>query len=166
MISPELIRRYPFFAGLDHGQIDLLAQVAQERSVDEGHRFFREGDVLDAFYLLVEGSVAIVMEVPDREAAGEDVAGQLTGEMKTKDIVVSGIGTGDVFGWSCLVAPHEASAGAVAKTECRVVAFDGGQLAKAFEDDWRLGYLMSQKAANVMRDRLRDMRIESLSSLT
>jgi CRP-like cAMP-binding protein len=164
VVSPELIRRYPFFAGLDLDQINTLAQAATERSVDEGHRFFREGDQLDEFYLLVEGSVAVVMEVPDREVAMQDISGQITGEMQMKDIVVSGVGTGDIFGWSCLVPPYQASAGAVATTPCRVVAFDGRKLLEAFDDDCRFGYVMTQRVTTVMRERLRDMRIESLST--
>ncbi len=29
MVSPELIRRYPFFAGLDYHQIVMLVKIAQ-----------------------------------------------------------------------------------------------------------------------------------------
>jgi hypothetical protein len=37
MVSPELIRRYPFFAGLDYDQLVKLAKVAQEYKVEAGH---------------------------------------------------------------------------------------------------------------------------------
>lgn len=163
MVSPELIRRYPFFAGLDLGQIELLARSAEEVSVDEGHRFFREGDELENFYLMIKGSADVVMEVPDRERSGADISGQLTGDLATTDVAVSSVGSGDVFGWSGLVPPHAASAGAVASRPCTVAQFDCRELNQAFTTDCQLGYLMTQRAANVMRDRLRDIRIESLS---
>ncbi len=40
MVSLELIRRYPFFAGLSYENIVALAEVADELSVSPGHYFF------------------------------------------------------------------------------------------------------------------------------
>ena len=164
MISPELIRRYPFFAGLEEDQIVSLAQVANEETVEPGHYFFHEEDELDTFYLVMEGEVAVTIEVPD-QAVEQKVSGQLTGELQTKDIVISTVGPGEVFAWSGLVPPHRSTANSKANSACRVVAFDGVQLREKFEKDCRFGYLMMQKAAQVSRGRLRDLRIESLANL-
>lgn len=167
MISPEIIRRYPFFAGLNFEQIETLARAAEEVHTEEGHYFFHEGDELHAFYLVLEGAIAVVIELPDQElAANQSVANQLTGELATKEVVVSTVGTGDIFGWSGLVAPYIATAGAKAITRCRVIQFDTKKLCKIFEEDPRFGYLMILKAAQVVRERLRDMRIESLAFIT
>jgi CRP-like cAMP-binding protein len=162
MISVELLRRYPFFAGLSHDQLATLARVANEKSVESESYFFQEGDELDCFYIVVEGSAAVVIEVPDREVE-QKLSGQLTGELKTKDVVISAVGPGEVFAWSALVPPHEAMAGVKATTPCRVIAFDAKELQTAFEDDCVFGYLMMQKVAQVVRDRLHGMRIESLA---
>ncbi len=70
MISPELIRRYPFFSGLEHEQIVALANVASEFKAETDHYFFHEGDMLDNLYLLVEGAAAIVIEVPHQKTVG------------------------------------------------------------------------------------------------
>ncbi len=163
MISPELLRRYPFFAGLSHDQIVKLAQAAKEVSADAGHYFFHEGDELEnCFFLVLEGSVAVVFEVPDPDVE-QSVANQLTGEMKTKDVVISVAGPGEVFAWSGLIPPHQATASSKATTPCRVIAFDRAKLLADFERECNFGYLMVQKVAQISRDRLRDMRIESLS---
>jgi CRP-like cAMP-binding protein len=164
MVSPELIRRYPFFAGLDYDHIVQLAKVADERSVDTEHCFFHESDDLKSAFLVLEGAVALVFEVPDQEVE-QQVSGQLTGELKTKDITVSTVGTGDAFGWSGLVPPYTATATAKAITPCKVLAFDSKNLLHTFDKDCRFGYKMAQKAAQVMRERLRDLRIESLAHL-
>jgi CRP-like cAMP-binding protein len=164
MISPELLRRYPFFAGLSHDQIVTLAKVADEVSVDTEHYFFHEGDDLTGLHLVVEGAVAIVIEVPD-QSVEQKVSGQLTGELQTSDVVISAVGPGEVFGWSALVPPHQATTSAKATTPCRVVTFNGPELLQTFEDDCRFGYVMIQKMAQVVRDRLRDLRIESLAHL-
>jgi CRP-like cAMP-binding protein len=164
MISPELLRRYPFFANLSEQQLVTLAQAASEVSVEPGHYFFRDGDELDHFYLVVEGEAAIVVEVPD-QAVEQKVSGQLTGKLQTKDVVVSTIEPAGVFGWSALVPPHKSTASGKATTASRVIVVDAVKLRPVFEEDTAFGYLMMQKAAQVTRARLRDLRIEVLSYL-
>ncbi len=165
MISPEIIRRYPFFAGLSFSQIEFLAQNAEEALEEADAYFFHDGDRLESFYLVLEGEVSIVIELPD-QTKKQTVAGQLTGDLTTKEVVVSTVGSGDVFGWSGMVEPHLATAGANAVTACRVVQFDCAALLAQFEEDCEFGFIMVQKAAQVIRDRLRDMRLESLAFLS
>ena len=164
MISPELIRRYPFSSGLSQSQIVTLAKTAAEKTVRTGQFFFHEGDELDAVYLIVDGSVGIVIEVPD-QAIQQKVSRQLTGELHTKDVVISALGPGDVFGSSAIIHPYTATGSAKATTDCRVIQFDAGQLRHIFAEDCAFGFLMMQKAAQVIRGRLRDIRIESLAYL-
>jgi CRP-like cAMP-binding protein len=162
MVSPELIRRYPFFAGLSHEHLATLAGLAEDITVGTGHVFFREDDTIDHFYLVVEGAIAVFMEIPDR-TKDQPLSGQLTGELPVHDVIVSTVGSGEVFGWAALVPPPVASGGAKAVTPCRVIAFDAARLQELFDTDCTFGYQMTQKAATVMRERLRDMRIESIT---
>ncbi len=164
MVSPEIIRRYPFFAGLDHTYIVLLAKVADEMTVDTGHYFFHEGDELDKLYLVTEGNVGIVIHIPTSEVEHK-LSEQFTGEMQTKDIVISNIGPGEIFGWSALVPPHEATTSGKATSPCKVIAFDAEELLKIFVEECDFGYIMIQKMAQVVRERLRDLRTESLSQM-
>ncbi len=164
MISPELLRRYPVFAGLTHENIVTLANAAEELTAGKEHQFFREGDQLHEMYLVVEGIVGIVMELPAKNVT-HSVANQLTNEFKTEDAVLSAVGPGEIFGWSGLVAPHETMAGAKALTPCRVVAFDCTVLTEAFKSDCEFGMIMMQKTAQVIRGRLRDLRMESLAQV-
>jgi len=162
MISPELLRRYPVFAGLSHENIVTLANCAAEISVEKEHLFFHEGDELHEMFLVLEGAVGIIMELPAK-AVTHSVANQLTNEYETEDVVLSAVGPGEVFGWSGLVAPYETMAGAKTLTPSRVVAFDCVALLEAFEADCQFGLIMMQKTAQVIRDRLRDRRMESLA---
>jgi CRP-like cAMP-binding protein len=162
MISSELVRRYPFFAGLNHDYVGTLAKLADEVSVEAGHCFFCEGDTLKKLYLVLEGAVSIVIGVPDRDEE-QSLSGQLTGKLTTKDITVSTVGTGGVFAWSALIPPHKATAGSRALTPCRVIALDCEKLRSIFEEDRNLAYLMTLKAAQIVRERLRDTRIETLA---
>jgi CRP-like cAMP-binding protein len=165
MITPELIRRYPFFAGLSEDQIRTIGKLADEEIVETGHYFFHEDDHLDRFYLALEGAIALVIELPDR-AVEHRISDQFTRKLSTTDVVISTVGPGDVFGWSGLVPPHSAIAGAKALAPARVIKIDCEALLKIFEEDYSFGYRMTQKAAQGIRERLHDLRIESLASTT
>lgn len=164
MVSPELIRRYPFFAGLKHEFLTLLAQISDEVEVATGDYFFRERERLDTFYLCMSGEVEIVLPIPAQDVE-QKVSGQLTGQLQTNDIVVSVVGPGEVFGWSALIPPHEATASARATGLCQVLAFDSEALLTEFEHNCPLALLLTQRAAQVGRDRLHNQRIEVLAHL-
>ena len=164
MVSPELIRRYPFFAGLSHEEIAVLASYGEELSVPENYFFFGEGEHIEHFYLVVQGAVGIVIWIP-RQDTVHSVSQQYTREYETEEVIVSAVGQGEIFGWSGLVPPHNTVAGAKALTSCRVISFDCPALLKAFETDCRFGYLMMEKIAQVIRERLRSLRIESLTRI-
>jgi len=163
MISPELLRRFAFFAGLSRDQITTLAGFAQECSLDADEYVFRQGEELDHFYLVLDGRVDILIGVPDR-AKKNPFSAQLTGDIDMVDVTVSSVQPGEVFGWSGLVPPHYSTASARASGDSRVVSFDCKALMEVFEKDNCFGFLMTQKIAHVIRERLRDFRVESLAS--
>ena len=113
---------------------------------------------------MLEGSVAIVIAIPDRDEV-QTLTRQLTGNLKNRDVTVSTVRPGNIFGWSALVPPHKSTAGAKAQTPCRVVFFDCEELRPLCDQDHEFGHLMAQKAAQVIRERLRDMRMESLAEV-
>jgi CRP-like cAMP-binding protein len=163
MISPELIRRYPFFGGLSNDHIVALANAGEEIAVSDGEQLFKEGDTLDAFYLLLEGEVLITMDIPDR-GKEQPVSKQLTGEkLHTREVETGVIEEGQVFAWSAIVPPYEATANGKANGGCKLIAFDAAGLREAIEQDYHLGYLLSQRAAQVLRQRMQSLRIESLA---
>jgi CRP-like cAMP-binding protein len=164
MVSPELIRRYPFFADLSPEQIVIVARAGNEISVDAGHYFFRAEEMLEHFFVVVEGQVGILINLPD-ERVSQPLSRQLTGNLITREFVVTRIEPGEVFGWSALVPPHHATSTGKSLIPSRVVVFDCKKIREAFEQDWYFGYLMTQKAAQLIRERLRDMRMEALSDL-
>lgn len=51
----------PLFAGLDDAAAEELARRLMRRTYDRGQPLFHQGDVGDSLYLIVEGSVAIVV---------------------------------------------------------------------------------------------------------
>ena len=147
MVSLEIIRRYPFFSGLNMDQIVSLAKVADEVSVPGGHYLHLEGDDLNSFYLILEGEVNVITTLPQKD----------------KEVVISTLGAGDAFGWSALVPPHSATAGAKTAIPTRLLAFDCQALLKMFDEDCHFGYTMMLKVAQLIRERLNDLRIETIA---
>lgn len=162
MVSTESLRRFPLFAGLNNDQVAILSEIAYEETAEPGHYFFREKDDLKRFYILLEGQVSIVIGVPDRDVE-QTFTMQITRNLVNKDLTVTTVGEGEMFGWSALVPPHTSTAGAKANTYCKVLAFDAEKLQQIFQEDWRFGYMMIQRAAQVIRQRLRDRRVEALA---
>lgn len=162
MISTELLKRYPFFAGLNTGQLKSLAGSAQIFEVDVGYLFFQVGDELEKFFLIDDGRAAIIMEVTN-QSVKQPLSKQLTNDLINKEVTLSTVETGEVFGWSALVPPYTSTATVKAIRSSRIVAFDCIKLRPIFKEDFQFAYLMLLKASQVIRQRMRDLRVESLS---
>src|SRR4028118_1018534 len=55
ILQTEFLRTISLFRDLDAGQLQRLQQIAREESVPSRQVIFREGDPVDAFYLVKEG---------------------------------------------------------------------------------------------------------------
>lgn len=162
MVSIELLRRYPFFAGFTHKQFAHLARVAKEEYHLSGHQFFSEGEFLTSFFLVCEGTVGIILKVPDR-ASEQSLTRQITNHLITRDVTVSVVGEGDLFGWSAIIPPNLTTATAKAINSCRVIRFDYQKLKPAINEDCCFGHQLTLKAAQIIRERLRNLHVESLA---
>ncbi len=162
MISIEILRRYPFFAGLSHDQLLKLATAANEETISGGEYIFQEGDILKNFFLLLQGSVGLMVKVPDNNHHHK-ASDHITNNFVTRDILFSNIIPGEVFGWSGLIPPHECTASAKALANCQIVRFDREALSDEFNLDPEFGFWMTQKMAQIIRQRLQDLRTESLA---
>jgi CRP/FNR family cyclic AMP-dependent transcriptional regulator len=60
---PEVLRRLPLFADLEPRQLERVAAAAICKEHPANRIVFREGDAVDAFYLVAEGSVAVFRDV-------------------------------------------------------------------------------------------------------
>ncbi len=98
-------------------------------------------------YLIITGTVHAVIELP----------------RNNREVIVGSIGPGEVFAWSALIPPHTATATVKSMSGARLVSIDCRILLDVFESDTRFGYIMLTKAAQVTRDRVASMNIETLA---
>jgi CRP-like cAMP-binding protein len=149
MISPEVLRRYPFFGSLSDAQIKALAMIAEEKSIAKGAVIFKEGAPAEAFYLLIDGGVSLYFE------------GNVEYQPKTrKDFLVGEINPGEVFAISALIAPYVYTTTVRADKNCQVVKFDATALNGLIEKDPKLNCTLMQNIANVAMERLAYTRVQ------
>jgi CRP-like cAMP-binding protein len=149
MVSPELLRRYPFFAGFTDLELKQLAMAAHEQALSEGEALFGEGQRADQLYFLIEGEVEILVQVDEKGLT---------------QVSLSTLSAGEPLGWSALVEPHTYTASARVTRPAHAIVFNGLEL-RQLALDAHLGGLLMKKVVQVLSRRLRDTRIQ-LFSLT
>lgn len=132
-----------FFAGLEPDQLAALAAIATDVEFAAGEAIFEEGGEADAAFAIVEGSVALELDVSHR---GHHI--------------VQTLHEGEVLGWSWLFPPHRWSFGALALDPTHLIRFDAGQLRQLQDEDHVLGYEVMKRFAQVMTSRLAATRLQ------
>ncbi len=150
MVSPELLRRYPFFGGLSEDQLKAIAMIADEDTYEEDEFLFEEGAESQALYLVTEGEVAIWVNLDEEGDEQEEI---------------TAVPAGSVLNWSAVVSPYVSTASATANAPVKVVAIDAAGLRGLFDEDCELGYLILSQLAKVMSERMAQIRIQ-LASLS
>ena len=105
MISPELLRRYTFFAPFNDSEQKEIAMMAEEIQVVEGTVLFESGNLADSLYLLLEGGVDLYdISVDDYDPS------------LRKEFFVGEIDPGEILLISAVVEPYLATATARGST--------------------------------------------------
>ncbi len=159
MVSPELLRAYPFFGGLSEEQLVNLACMADEVTLEAGSYVFKDGQELANLYLVHEGQIALTLDLP--EVGSRSIIA--IPNAHTREVVLSTINAGAILAWSALIPPYHATSNGKATQRCRLIAFDARKLRAAFEDDPRFGYTMLIKVVQITRERIQDLHYESLA---
>jgi CRP-like cAMP-binding protein len=144
MISPEVLRRYPFFCCLNEDQQKAIAMVTEELSVGPGKELFLEGHPVEALYLLMEGSVDLFYA---------------TGDSKDQ-LLVGEINPGEPFAISAMIEPYTFTATARVAAPSRVLRIDAKVLRALCEVDCRMGYLLMKQIATMALERLHFARVQ------
>ena len=148
MVSPELLRRFTFFAGFSDEELKQLAMVGREQPITSGEVLFTEGNPADNLYFLTEGEADVL-------AGGSSLAA---------GVAVSSLPPGEPLGWSAVIEPRLYTATARATRPGRVIVFDGAELEKLMAND-HFSALLMKKISQIIGQRLKNTRIQLLSLL-
>ena len=143
----ESLKRSEVFLGLDDNELGQIAALpsCREETFQPGEVIFSVNDKAENLYVLKEGQVDLVMEIPPRH------------NQEAKSVVIDRITTGDIFGWSSLVGPYTRVMPAVCRKHCQVVVINGTELMELFERNHHIGYKILQSLSHIIGARLRYM---------
>jgi CRP/FNR family cyclic AMP-dependent transcriptional regulator len=137
MVSVEVLRSFPYFAGVGSESLKAVAALADERVFKAGEVLFKEGEPARSLYVVRQGQVDIV----SHPHAGEDC-------------VVDTVVGGELIGWSSLVEPYRTTATAVARDAGRAVRIEAVGIRDLCEKDHTLGYRLLRELTATLSRRL------------
>ncbi|GAB4504623.1 MAG: hypothetical protein Fur0043_16170 [Anaerolineales bacterium] len=150
MVSTELLRRYPLFAGQSQYMLDEIAMISNEVHKAQDEWLFHENEVATRLYLILEGAVALTLFV--------DLNGQ------EQHLATShSLGKNEIVGWSSIVPPHQYKMGARAVKESRLLEIEAEPLRQLLDDNPEYGYHFLRQIAEVISERFTQVNIQILS---
>jgi CRP/FNR family transcriptional regulator, cyclic AMP receptor protein len=150
MVSTELLRRYPLFAGQSNYMLDEIAMLSNETTRAEGEWLFHENEEATKLYLVLEGAVALTMFV------------YLNGEQQHLASSHS-LGKNEIVGWSSIIPPHQYKLGARASKDCKLLVIDAVPLRQLLDDNPEYGYHFLRQIAEVVSERFMLVNIQIMS---
>jgi CRP-like cAMP-binding protein len=147
MISPELLRRYPFFNFMNDTELKAVAMIAEEVVIEKGAIIFNAKETAQMLYFLEDGSATNFFIVEN-------------GGSKHKELYIGEINPGEIFGISALIEPYVYTATMRADKKCRVIRIEASALRALCEVDTRLAYTFMQATAKAVLQRLESTRVQ------
>jgi len=121
------LAKFPLFAGMNRGQLALLAGCAKTVQFKKGEVIFHEGDVADRMYLIETGKVSL-----------ESSSGMLDPRL----------------GWSWMFPPQTRTYTAQVVEPIAAIFFYGTVLRECCENDHSFGYELLKRMSFMMYQRL------------
>lgn len=149
MISPELLRRYPFFAPYSDAQLREIAMLSDEITAEAGTTLFEECQAADWFYLLIDGGIDLYYKSEEQY------------HPKTKkEFSVGEINPGEVVAISAMIDPYVLNATARVSKDSRLIKTDAKAFRALFKKDPQLGYITMHQIAKSTMERLAFTRVQ------
>lgn len=151
MISPELLRHYPFFGFMEDAQLKAIAMIAEESTYEKGQPIFEANQPANTLYFLEDGSASNYFIVKD-------------GGKPVKELYIGDINPGDIFGISALIEPYIYTATMRAEKTCRVIKIEASALRALCEVDLKLSCGLQRAVAKATMERLESTRVQLVAA--
>ena len=149
MISPAILRRFPFFGFMSEEQLKAVAMIANELTLEKNEVIVEAGKPAENFFYLIEGDIAYY-----------SVATSEHDPYYKREYFITDINPGEVFGISALIEPHVYTATLKADKVSRVIKFDAPALRTMCEVDLKLSCELHRDVAKAAMERLKYTQIE------
>lgn len=145
----QTLQTIPWFLELSEGQIEKLAGITTIQHIAKDETLFHEGDPEGNLYILLDGEMALDIQIPGRERLRIFTAEPL-----------------DIIGWSSLTPMvRQCTATARALTDCDYLELESGKLIHLCDEDDKFGFIIMKRIANVVASRLLTTRIQLMDHL-
>ena len=141
----EALRQHPFTHDMEEAWKEVLAEMAQLQTYPPDALLLREGRAADAFFLIVDGLVAIEMFAPER------------GTLRLQTV-----SAGEVVGWSWALPPYRWEFDARALAETTAVGLAAAALRARMSQDCALAAWILSRLLAVVAGRLKATRLQLL----
>lgn len=149
MVSTELLRRYPLFAGQNNYMLEEIAMLSNEVVKAEGEWIFHENEEATRLYLVLDGAVALTVFV------------YFNGQQQ--HLTSHSLDKNEIVGWSAIVPPHQYKIGARAIKDSRLLEINAVPLRQLLDDNPESGYHFLRQIAEVISERFMLVNIQILS---
>ena len=151
MVSPELLRRYPFFGGLSDAQLREISMITEEEVFQKGTIILTDKKPAEKLYFLLDGSIDLIYQTVDELNLKP---------VPSRELMAGEVNPGEVFGVSALIEPYIYNASARAAMSCRVLIIDGIKLRNLIDLDNDLANKMLHHLVTTLMERLIATRVQ------
>lgn len=137
MVSLQDLRGIALFEDLTDGMLEQLVPLAQTEVLEERQMVYEEGSAADRFYSLIRGKVLLEAELAPNFI-----------------ISVGSIKPGYSFGWPALFPSDTQTSYAVCGEPSEILFMPGDKLSEILDHDHNMGFLVMQKTARILENRL------------
>lgn len=148
MISPEVLRRFPFFSFMRHDQLSEVAMITDEIKYDKGQVLFNADEEANNCFVLLEGAIDLHYVVIDENEPD-----------LRNEFVVGTINPGEVLGISGVIEPYLYTATAVVINDSRLLKIDAVALRELCATNPELDHGLQRMVARATMERLHATRV-------
>jgi CRP-like cAMP-binding protein len=150
VVKSDYLSGFPLFRDISPAVLEQIAAISEEITFLAGQSVFREGEKAEHVHFLIKGSLALKVNIMTRP------------DSVTVSFVEKSF---ECFGWSGMVPPSHFTATAYCEQDSSILAIPGKDLLKILSANRDDGYLVMQRMAEMISDRLRNSRQALLKTL-
>jgi CRP-like cAMP-binding protein len=156
MISPERLRKYPFFGPLSSDELAAVSMLAEETAYPKVASIFQAEAPAKTLYVLEKGCIELYYESYD----------PVFKPQLRRQFLVGEINPGEMFGVSALLEPYQWTATAIAATPCQVIEINAEKIRALFEHYPSLEREIYKQILPTLMERLHYTRIQLAAART
>jgi CRP/FNR family cyclic AMP-dependent transcriptional regulator len=143
-VSTTLLRNVPLFAGLDEAQLKVLARVIVRTSFGRNTTIIRAGDPTDTLYVVINGRLKVLLS-----------------DDQGREVILSLLGPGEVFGEMGLLDDSPRSANVVTQEPCELLSISKLDFKRSLAENSDLSLMVMRGLVKRLREA--DRKIGSLA---